>query len=195
MKTLSGLTFVSNNEHKLLEYMEILGIHDLRSIKVKFVEPQSFNVQTVVDEKIKRVLEEHPDDPPCFFVEHTSLAIDAFHGLPGGLIPEFMTTVGNDGICKMLVGFKNQRTARAKVVIGLCYPPKKKIFFEGEVVGRIADRPRGENNFGWDPIFIPNEDPKGRTFAEMSLEEKNQWSMRQKAASGLSQFLRNNFQI
>jgi XTP/dITP diphosphohydrolase len=65
--------------------------------------------------------------------------------------------------------------------------------FEGEVAGMIAQQPRGTNNFGWDPIFIPNGDT--RTYAEMSLEEKSKTSMRREAVGKFLGFLMQHFEF
>ena len=59
--------------------------------------------------------------------------------------------------------------------------------FEGICEGYIAEAPRGEKGFGYDPVFIPLR--SNRTFAEMSLTEKNQYSHRGKAVEQLVQFL------
>lgn len=59
--------------------------------------------------------------------------------------------------------------------------------FEGEIEGTIAEKPRGERGFGWDPIFIP----KGyrKTWGEMSTEEQKETSMRRIALKKLETFL------
>jgi XTP/dITP diphosphohydrolase len=61
--------------------------------------------------------------------------------------------------------------------------------FSGEVAGNIAETPTGQSGFGYDPIFIPTEGD-GRTFAEMTLSEKNRLSHRARAVDGLVRFLR-----
>ncbi|MEJ7679773.1 MAG: non-canonical purine NTP pyrophosphatase [Segetibacter sp.] len=62
--------------------------------------------------------------------------------------------------------------------------------FSGICEGNLALEPKGEKGFGYDPIFIPVGDT--RTFAEMSLEDKNRFSHRQKAISQLVAFLSPN---
>jgi Xanthosine triphosphate pyrophosphatase len=59
--------------------------------------------------------------------------------------------------------------------------------FVGEVRGTINFKPQGENGFGYDPIFIP--EGHSRTFAEMSIEEKNSISHRGRAMNKLKEFL------
>jgi XTP/dITP diphosphohydrolase len=60
--------------------------------------------------------------------------------------------------------------------------------FSGEVPGSISAAPIGRGGFGYDPVFIPSEGD-GRTFAEMSLDEKNLISHRARAVAGLVAFL------
>lgn len=78
------------------------------------------------------------------------------------------------------------RGAHAKTAVALCKEGDVKIF-EGEIQGSIAEEPRGESDFGWDPIFIP----KGydRTFAELGSKVKNEISMRNKAFFKLKDYL------
>jgi XTP/dITP diphosphohydrolase len=151
------------------------------------------NLETVTEEKIKHVSTSLPKGIP-FFVEHTGLFIDGWKGLPGGLTSLFMDKVGNDGICKMLQGYVGiDRTARAVVSIGYCHTDDAINVFRGEVVGTIAQQPRGDNNFGWDPIFVPRGDD--RTYAEMTQAEKDKTSMRRDAVRGFSQFLDERFEL
>ena len=61
-------------------------------------------------------------------------------------------------------------------------------YFEGICKGHISTTMQGENGFGYDPIFIPEGAEK--SFAQMSMEEKNKFSHRQKAVTQLFEFLR-----
>ena len=62
-------------------------------------------------------------------------------------------------------------------------------YFEGKIEGIIAATKRGDGGFGYDPVFIPTGSAK--TFAEMSMDEKNQFSHRKKATEKLVAFLNN----
>jgi len=151
------------------------------------------NLETVTEEKVKRVRASMPKGTP-FFVEHTGLFIDGWNGLPGGLTALFMEKVGNDGMCKMLQSYVSiDRTARAIVEIGYSHPDNTIHMFRGETIGTIAQEPRGENNFGWDPIFVPRGDD--RTYAEMTQIEKDKTSMRRDAVRNFSQFLDERFEL
>jgi XTP/dITP diphosphohydrolase len=80
----------------------------------------------------------------------------------------------------------NDRTAQFRTVIFLILD-NKQYFFEGICKGTIGFEPKGDKGFGYDPIFIPQGSDK--TFAEMSMEEKNQYSHRKKAMDKLVTFL------
>jgi XTP/dITP diphosphohydrolase len=80
------------------------------------------------------------------------------------------------------------RNARFRTVITLLIG-KDEYSFEGKVEGKIIMEKRGEFGFGYDPIFIPED--QSRTFAEMSLEEKNKFSHRARAFLKMIEFLKN----
>jgi XTP/dITP diphosphohydrolase len=189
---LSSLIFVSRNKNKHREYCDILGITDLKMSEMSIIESQDVSLHACVREKIEELKPKLPSIP--FFVEHTGLIIDAWRGLPGGLTGIFMATVGNEGICKMMRAYEGpERVARARVVLGFFYPDAGIVTFQGEVTGAIASEPRGELNFGWDPIFIPEGDK--RTYGEMTLEEKNKTSMRRRVAERFADYLADHFQL
>ncbi len=78
-----------------------------------------------------------------------------------------------------------QRTARFITVAMVCWPDGREVLAEGIVRGHIALEPLGEGGFGYDPVFIPDEGD-GRTFAEMSDEEKHVLSHRGRALRALA---------
>ena len=73
-----------------------------------------------------------------------------------------------------------QRGARFVTVALIRWPDGREIWVEGECTGRIAEEERGERGFGFDPLFIP-DDGDGRTFSQMTDEEKNDLSHRGRA--------------
>jgi XTP/dITP diphosphohydrolase len=68
-----------------------------------------------------------------------------------------------------------------------CILDGKEYFFEGICPGKITSQRKGNNGFGYDPVFIP--DGSGKTFAEMDMTEKNEFSHRKKAMEKLINFL------
>ncbi|MEM2192168.1 MAG: RdgB/HAM1 family non-canonical purine NTP pyrophosphatase, partial [Candidatus Hadarchaeales archaeon] len=114
---------------------------------------------------------------PCF-VEDAGIFISALNGFPGPYSKFVFMTIGNAGVLKLLEGTKN-RDAKFISAVGYCDGSEPKVFL-GSVAGKISRKPRGTSGFGFDPIFIP-EGGDGKTFGEMSVEEKNAFSHRAKA--------------
>jgi XTP/dITP diphosphohydrolase len=119
-------------------------------------------------------------------VEDSGLFIKALNGFPGPFSSYVYKTIGVRGVLKLMEGVTD-RSAYFEAAVAIVMPPFERIF-KGSVYGRIADSPRGTGGFGFDPIFIPeNED---RTFAEMSVEEKNRYSHRARAFEKLGIWLK-----
>jgi XTP/dITP diphosphohydrolase len=119
--------------------------------------------------------------------DDSGLEVDALGGAPGVRSRRFF---GEDATPaernRMLLGLLDgvtDRTARFVAVIALAQPDGRIETFDGEVRGEIAESPRGEDGFGYDPVFVIAED--GRTMAEVPRDEKNAISHRGLAAAKL----------
>lgn len=126
---------------------------------------------------------------PCF-ADDTGLEVDALDGAPGVYSARYAGTPKNEAantekLLKELKG-KTNRQARFTTVIALCYGDETYLF-RGEVEGEITEAPKGEKGFGYDPVFRPAGFDK--TFAELTLEEKNQISHRARAVAQLLEHL------
>ena len=119
-------------------------------------------------------------------VEDAGLFIRALNGFPGVYSSYVYETIGVRGILKLMEDVKDRR-ALFKSVVAFAYDEGVKVF-TGTVTGNITEEERGSHGFGFDPIFIP--EGSTRTFAEMSLEEKNRLSHRGKAVSKLIEWLK-----
>ena len=130
------------------------------------------------------------------FSEDTGLEIEALNGAPGvnsaryaGEDRDFQANI--DKVLLNLEGVAN-RNAQFRTVICLLWEDGLKgiqtYYFEGICKGKIAIKMHGEKGFGYDPIFIP--DGANKSFAEMTMDEKNKFSHRQKAVTKLFEFLR-----
>lgn len=175
---MDNLIFVTGSRSKLLEAERILG-RSIKQRELDLPEIQTVEVEDVVEKKAQAAYELVGGVP--VIVEDTGLYIECWKGLPGALIRWFVETVEPKGICQMLNKFPN-RLATAKSVIAK-YDGSLQIY-TGETKGKISLAPRGENGFGWDTIFIPEGET--RTFAEMSPEEKDRFSMRKIAFEKLA---------
>ncbi|HDI00146.1 MAG TPA: non-canonical purine NTP pyrophosphatase, partial [Firmicutes bacterium] len=80
-----------------------------------------------------------------------------------------------------------RRTARFRCVLALAFPDGEVYTVEGTCEGLIAEEPAGEGGFGYDPLFLIPEE--GRTFAQMTREEKNSLSHRGRALRKLREVL------
>lgn len=122
--------------------------------------------------------------------EDTGLEVEALGGKPGVYSARYSGGDYKENRIKLLnemKGIKN-RKARFRTIIVLISPEGEKYFFEGIVNGKIGECEKGDNGFGYDPIFIPEGSDK--TFGEMTGEEKDNYSHRKKAFEKFIQFIR-----
>jgi XTP/dITP diphosphohydrolase len=187
-----NLIFATNNKNKALEINSLL--------------PQSFTVVTLQEAGINldipephETLEENAVEKArviytitkqnCFS-EDTGLNVDALNGAPGVRSARYAGDEKDFGknISKLLWELKDQknRSAQFRTVICLIIDGIEHLF-EGICEGDITDKPRGTGGFGYDSIFVPEKENK--TFAEMTLTEKNIYSHRRKAIESMVAFL------
>lgn len=186
------LIFATNNQHKVDEIRAVL--------------PPQFSIITLKEAGIdKDIPEPHPTleenarekatviykitGTNCFS-EDSGLEITALNGEPGVKSARYAgeNKSSADNILKVLAKMegKTNREAQFRTVICLCWNGKEYLF-EGICKGQIITEEKGAKGFGYDPIFIP--DGAQKTFAEMTMEEKNQYSHRRKAVDKLVAFL------
>lgn len=120
--------------------------------------------------------------------DDSGLEVDALDGEPGVYSARFggrkSDLERNIYLLERLKGVPSEkRTARFVAVLALAYPDGHLELYRGQTEGLILEAPRGENGFGYDPLFYVPE--AGKTFAEMSLEEKARYSHRGKALEAL----------
>jgi XTP/dITP diphosphohydrolase len=173
--------FATGNIHKFNEARSILTGLDIAvgMLRVKGTEIQSDSLREIAQAS---ALDAFKRCGLPVIVEDAGLFIDALKGFPGPYAAYAYKTIGNKGLLKLLKGVEN-RKARFQSAIAYCdSEAKAPVVFEGEAEGEITAEERrgsGKAGFGFDPIFKPNGSAK--TFAEMTLEEKNGFSHRAKA--------------
>lgn len=169
------MIFVTGNENKVKEVESMLNIK-IKHQAIDLPEIQALDVEDVVKDKAIRAFDiiKKP-----VLIEDTGIVIISWNGLPGACTKWFMKSVGSDGIVKML---GENRKAKAITIFDY-YDGIDHIICEGVIYGKISKIPVGDNGFGWDNVFIPNNYDK--TFAQMSQEEKNTVSMRRIAIENL----------
>ncbi|HPD95114.1 MAG: non-canonical purine NTP diphosphatase [Bacteroidales bacterium] len=190
--TNSQIVFATNNLNKLYEVQNILGN------QFKLVTPIDLGISEDIPEDFD-TLEQNALQKARYifqktgiscFADDTGLEVEALNGAPGVYSARYagLQKDPKDNIRKLLNEIKGaeNRNARFRTVVALIYNAKEHLF-EGIVDGKIIDQERGQNGFGYDPIFVPNG--YTLTFAELPLSEKNKISHRAKAIQGLVEFL------
>jgi len=184
------ITFVTGNAKKLEEVTAILGTQHasrfvLDSVSLDLPELQG-HPEDVAKEKARLASERCGGKP--VLVEDTSLCFVALNGLPGVYIKWFLEAVGHDGLNRMLEGFPDKR-AYAQCVFAYAPGNGEVLTFVGRTEGHIVPA-RGENQFGWDPVFAPSDaEADGHTYATMSKETKNLISHRYRALDKFRTYL------
>jgi len=186
------VVFATNNQHKVNEIRSALPQHfSIISLKeagidIDIPEPHD-TLQDNAAEKARTIY--HFFKKNCFS-EDTGLEVYALNNEPGVRSARY---AGDEksfdkNIDKLLSELKNSgdRKARFRTVICLIMIGKE-YFFEGVCEGEIVGERRGQGGFGYDPVFKPVG--SDRTFAEMSMEQKNLFSHRKKATDKLVTFL------
>lgn len=179
------IRFLSNNESKIKEISEIMKSSDIDIVPIakKIEEIQTDDVAHLVKEK---ALNAFKVIGRPLFVEHTGLFIDRINQLPGGLTQVFWDKLQADKFAE-LFGSENIGESKARAVTTICYIDGKQTHvFEGEVTGSIISHPKGNRDFQWDCVFVP--DGKEQTYAEMG-DRKNEISMRRIALQKFVDFL------
>ena len=127
--------------------------------------------------------------------DDTGLEVDALGGAPGVRSARYAgedATYG-DNVAKLLSALAGvppeRRAARFTTVAVARFPNGREVAALGEVKGTIAEEPRGGEGFGYDPLFVPDEGD-GRSFAEMTPQEKHDLSHRGRAFRTLADGLR-----
>ncbi|KAI1001134.1 hypothetical protein K3495_g7066 [Podosphaera aphanis] len=178
------LKFVTSNSNKLAEVRDILGgFVEIQSQSLDLTEIQG-SIEVIAADKCRRAADiiQGP-----VLVEDTCLCFTALKELPGPYIKWFLEALGHQGLNNLLVGFPD-KSAQAVCTFAYCEGPNSEpIIFQGRTDGKIVPA-RGPSNFGWDPIF----EYDGKTYAEMSKDEKNQISHRSRALAKLKSWLQKN---
>jgi XTP/dITP diphosphohydrolase len=188
------LHFATGNAHKYDEaraYLEsnVTGLA-LKQLKVDLPELQADSLAEVAKFKAEGAAKICKGN---VFVEDAGLFVPRLNGFPGVFSAEVKKMLDCKGILKLMEDDKEIATRAAYFEVCTCLFLKKTgevKAFMGRIDGTLTLEARGTKGFGFDPIFVPAE-PAGnsRTFAEMSIEEKNLVSHRSKSLKKLKDFL------
>ncbi|MEQ1678905.1 MAG: RdgB/HAM1 family non-canonical purine NTP pyrophosphatase [Chitinophagaceae bacterium] len=186
------LIFATNNQHKVEELRSLItGEFDIITLEEAGIDidiPEPYDTLEENAAGKSRTIYEMTGTN-CFS-EDTGLEVAALNGEPGVKSARYAgeSRSFDANIDKLLINLadKTNRSARFRTVISLLLEGRE-TQFEGICEGRIIDEKKGLQGFGYDPVFIPAGSDK--TFAEMSLSEKGQFSHRAKATQKLVAFL------
>jgi len=195
---MTKLLFATGNKGKLREAAEILGP------EYELLTPAQFGVTEEIPETGETLRENSIQKAqylfertgvPCF-ADDTGLEVDCLGGAPGVYTARYAGEhcSFDDNMAKLLremaaLGPGAPRSARFRSVVTLILADGVIQCFEGSVEGQIAQERCGCQGFGYDPVFVP-EGFGGKTFAEISEEEKNAVSHRGRALRAMSAFLK-----
>ena len=187
------ILFFSHNQNKIIEVKQIfkdskLKVYDLNAFeKIKDLKETGTTVSS--NAKIKSKYGQNVFNMPVF-ADDSVFCVEALKRNPGVKSKWFLEKFSNNKaafeyIISNVVKKKNNK-AFFITAISLTLKENHHIIFIGKISGTVSLEPKGVNGFGYDPIFIPENHIK--TFAEMSLEEKNVISHRKIAITKLKSF-------
>lgn len=190
------IVFATGNEGKMHEIRQILGDMDVKILSMKeagitadiIEDGTTFEENAIIKAKAIAAMTDH-----IVLADDSGLEIDYLNKEPGIYSARYMGEntsydIKNANLIERLEGVEDEnRTARFVCAIAAVLPDGELLTAQGTVEGRIAYEPKGENGFGFDPIFYLPE--YGCTTAQLSEEEKNAISHRGRALRSMKQKL------
>jgi XTP/dITP diphosphohydrolase len=197
MSHMMKLVLATNNQHKIREIKNIMTGLDVEFLTAadfpEFPDPEEYGATLKENARIKAVEIARVTGLPAL-ADDSGLEVDYLGGQPGVMSSRFAGpgctfADNNRKLLQLLEGVaQNKRTARFHCVAALAFDEQDVRFFDGTVEGRITEELRGREGFGYDPVFFFPE--VGKTFAEISEEEKNRYSHRGRAFRKVAEYLR-----
>ena len=171
----------SANPHKVAEIFDLVGgVIELAPRPKDLSDVAETETTLIGNARLKAIAVGRATNQPAL-ADDTGLEVDALNGQPGVFTARFAGPGATDeqNRHKLLEALNqnSNRSARFRTVILLLWPDGKEIICEGVCEGSIAPEQRGDRGFGYDSVFVPAAGD-GRTFAQMSVEEKHQYSHR-----------------
>jgi XTP/dITP diphosphohydrolase len=177
--------FATGNFHKFNEARRVLAGFKIVTamVRVEAIEIQDDDIGNIAKASATDALKK---TGLPLIVEDAGLFIEALNGFPGPYSSYVYQTLGTKGILKLMEKIE-KRDASFHSVVAFCSPKENSRTFHGEVRGKISLQERGSHGFGFDPIFEPSNNGY-KTFAEMSIQEKNKFSHRAQALRGFAKW-------
>lgn len=195
----SKIYFVSHNLHKVQEASVLLSgsfalgsIADLPELQsVTDIPETGSTFEENAQQKVDFALAAATHD---YVADDSGLEVVALGGKPGVHSKRWIEGSDNDRNNYLISQLEPHENRRARFVTVLCYYNVQTAsyhFFRGEVEGSIAHEPKGEDGFGYDPLFIPQG--YDQTFAQLGATVKNELSHRARAFAKFKQFLQDSY--
>ena len=177
------IVLATGNKGKIREFSEAFSHLSIDCVPVKDVisieEPEETGTTFMENALLKARYYAKATNRPCL-ADDSGITVDALNGAPGVYSARYAGHHGddqanNEKLIRELQG-KSDRTGHYVCALALVYPDGREVTAEGYCDGLVQDEPKGENGFGYDPIFYLPE--RGMTTGEMEPEEKNAISHR-----------------
>ncbi len=180
------LVIATNNKNKLKEFKEIL-----KNLKIEIKSLDDFGPipeavedgETFDDNAYKKAIHTAKVLGIPAIADDSGLVVEALDGEPGVYSARYAGNNATDeeNLDKLLANIKDKKNRKAHFmcVLSIAVPSGPALTYEGRCDGLIIDEKRGDNGFGYDPVFYFEE--LGKTFAELTMDEKNKISHRGKA--------------
>lgn len=175
--------FATGNSEKVEHARNILSDCDIEQLDVETVEPQSGSIEEIALSKVEQAVEKSNVEEDVFLIaDDSGLFLDELNGFPGPLSSPFDSMVGKERLLDLVdVG----ADAKFRAAIALQVPDGENEVFVGSAEGEIVE-PRGDEGFGYDPLFLPEGNDK--TWGQdPSFKDEN--SHREEALLKLKDFL------
>lgn len=188
------IVVATKNNHKVNELKEMLNMPE-----IEFFTMKDLNIDLDIEENGETFEENAVIKAEAFakeagipvIADDSGLETDFLNGGPGVYSARYAPGSDADRVNKLLDVMKDteNRAARFVSAIAMIFPDGRKICVRGECHGVIARQPAGENGFGYDPVFFVED--YGKTFAQLTADEKNSISHRGRALAALEERLKN----
>lgn len=186
------LYLATQNKHKVEELSSLLQDHftvrDLSTLNLVEEIPETGS--TLAENSLQKARYIAEKFQVTCLADDSGLEVEILHGAPGVYSARYAGEPKNDqaNLELLLQNLRGVENRNARFVTVLTYHHEGIYHqFEGEIRGEIVEAPRGNLGFGYDPVFQPEKEL--RTFAEMSLNEKNQIAHRARALEKFKNFL------
>ena len=190
------IVIATSNQNKLRELKDLLkglDVHILSLMDFPDCPPVVEDGESFVENALKKAQAICAYTGLLTIADDSGLEVDCLGGRPGIFSARYAGEGSDDrkNYEKLLQGIEGvaleNRGARFRCVLAIAAPSGKQRIVEGEYRGCIIAKPRGENGFGYDPVFL--DTISGLTFAEMTPDQKNQISHRARALQELVKIL------